>query len=77
MAIFMKLFVISIVARSLSGAFSTLVKRRYLFEFFAAISDWSDGESEKYATSDPDANAEPTSRIIIQINLPVTDGVTG
>lgn len=50
---------------------------RDFFVFLAAMADRSDGEREKYATSDPEVKAEPVSSIRIQINAATIDGVTG
>jgi hypothetical protein len=72
----MKLFVVSIVARRRSGVLRMCIISRDLFEFLAAMADRSDGEREKYATSDPEAKAEPVSSIIIQMNAATIDGVT-
>lgn len=76
-AIFMKLFVISIVARRRSGDLSTCNKSLDLLVFFAAMADRSDGEREKYATSDPEAKAEPASNTAIQMNAATIGAVTG
>lgn len=73
----MKLFVIKIVARRRSGVSRERMTSRDLLVFFAAMAERSDGESEKNATSDPEAKAEPVSKIIIQMIAARIDGVNG
>lgn len=75
-AIFTVLFVISIVARRRSGDLRMCIMSRDLFECLAAMADRSDGEREKYATSDPEAKAEPVSSMTILMNAATIDGVT-
>jgi hypothetical protein len=77
MAILMKLLVIRMVARSRSGFSSIRMISRDLLVFFASRSERFEGESEKKATSDPDAKAEPTSNKTMQRIVRSMVGVNG
>jgi len=77
MATLTKLLVIKIVARRRSGVSRVRSMSRDFLVFFAAMADRSAGESEKNATSEPDAKAEPVNKIIIQIMAVTIDGVRG
>ena len=77
MPIFIKLLVIKIVARRRSGLSRIRLISLDFLVFFASRTERSDGESEKNATSDPDAKAEPISKRIIQMIVNNIDGVNG